>query len=262
MLLLISIFILSVIVPVGVGMLAHRRGMSLHGGPIGWGQAAAERFGSVGGAAVVFIVGMVVTTAVSLGLGFVAKAIENSVDKPTFHWVLRRVKNGTSFTTANEKLTLIGNNPTVQLVALVSVIILAFAYRHRWWIPALSILGAVEAEKYLQKFLGKVVDRGHPPTTLGTYPSGGVGRILAIYGTIIVLVIFLQPSMTRAWRAGLWTGVVTAAAIEAFSRVYLSKHWLTDALFGLPFGALLMLTNVAAVAALVTQRAGSARVTR
>jgi hypothetical protein len=60
----------------------------------------------------------------------------------------------------------------------------------------------------------------------------------------------------------LWTGIVTAALIEAFTRVYLSKHWLTDAMFALPFGALLMLTNVAAISAFAQLATNRRRYTR
>ena len=251
--LLVVLFVLCVVAPIGAGVLAHRRGASLVGGPAAWGSRAAQRFGPVGGAAGVLVVGALGTAVVCLGLGFLAKAVEHGVDRPVFDWVHPRV-GANRFTSANEKLTLIGNNPIVQLVSLVAIIVLAAAYRRRWWLPVLAIGVAVLSEKYLQKFLGKTVDRGHPPTTLGTFPSGGVGRILAVYGTIAVLVIVLAPTLSRAWRAGLWTGVVTAAVIEAFTRVYLSKHWLTDALFGLPFGALLMLTLGTATFALVTTR--------
>jgi hypothetical protein len=150
---------------------------------------------------------------------------------------------------------LIGNNPITELVCLMAFIILACAYKRRWWLPAFGIAGAFIGEKYLQKFLARAIHRGHPPSTLGTYPSGGVGRILAVYGAIMILVIILMPLLSRAWRAGLWTGVVTAAVIESFTRIYLSKHWLTDAVFGLPFGLLLLLTNVAAISALAYPRA-------
>jgi hypothetical protein len=247
--LLIFCFVLAVVVPIAVGVVAHRAGWSLAGGPLAWGAAAARRFGRAGGTLLIVVVGWVVTIAVGLALGFLAKSLQSSVDEPIFNWVHPRVPGGSEFTTLNAKLTLIGNLPIIQLVVLVAGIVLAFAYRRRWWLPVIALLVALFGEKYLQKLLGKVVDRGHPPTTLGTYPSGGVGRILAIYGVVMVLVIVLQPRLSRAWRAGLWTGVATAAVVEAFTRVYLSKHWFTDALFGLVFGTLLLLTHVAAVSA-------------
>jgi hypothetical protein len=74
--------------------------------------------------------------------------------------------------------------------------------------------------------------------------------LLGVYAPIVILAIMVIPRLSRAWRAGLWTGLATAGVIEAFTRVYLSKHWFTDALFALPFGTLLLLTNVAAITAL------------
>jgi hypothetical protein len=254
--LLVVFFVVALVLPIGVGVLAHRRGLSVRGGPQAWGEAAAGRFGRVPGAALVFVVGMAATAVVSLGFGFLAKAIEHSVDRPVFNWVFPRVQDTVfdylpnKFTEAQDKLTMMGSNANTQLVGVFAAIILAFAYRRRWWLPPIAIGVVYAGEKYLQRFLAKVVDRGHPPTTAGTFPSGGVGRILAVYGTIVILVILLQPRLSRGWRAGLWTGLVTAACVESFTRVYLSKHWLTDAVFGLPFGAMLLLTNVAAVCAL------------
>lgn len=247
---LIIAFAVTVVVSIVAGMLAHRRSWAAFGGgPTAWGEAAGRRFGAIGGAVLVAIVGWVVVTCVGLALGFLAKALEDSVDKPTFRWISPRVHDN-AFTRLNEKLTYMGNNPIVQIVVLVAVIVLVCAYKRRWWIPIVGIGGAYFGEHYLQKLLARVVHRGHPPTSAGTFPSGGVGRILAVYGAIIVLVIILQPALSRAWKAGLWTGVATAAVIECFTRVYLSKHWLTDAVFGLPFGALLLLTNAAAIASL------------
>jgi hypothetical protein len=252
--LLVVCFVLAVLVTIGAGILAHRYSANVFGGPTAWGAAAARRLGAIPGAIVVALIGWAVVAGTGLAMGLAARHLEHSVDRPVYKWITPRVSDN-KFTRANEKLTLIGNNPIIEIVCLIAFVILAFAYKRRWWIPAFAIAGAFLGEKYLQKFLAKEIHRGHPPTTLGTYPSGGVGRILAVYGAIMILVILLLPLLSRAWRAGLWTGVVTAAVVEAFTRIYLSKHWLTDAVFGLPFGALLLLTNVAAISALAYTRA-------
>lgn len=259
MALLIAIFVASVLITIGAGIIAHRRAASVFGGPTVWGTAAARRVGPVPAAILIALGGWAIVVILALPLGFLAKHLERSVDLPVFNWVSPHVSatwlNGlplteSEFTHLNEKLTNMGANAITQVVCLIALILLACMYKKRWWIPACGIAGAYFSEHYIQKFLAKVVDRGHPPTTLGTFPSGGVGRILAVYGAILILVIILMPTLSRAWRAGLWTGLTTAAVIEAFTRIYLAKHWLTDAVFALPFGALFLLTNVAAISAL------------
>jgi hypothetical protein len=249
---LVIVFVAVVAATMSVGVVAHRRAWSAWGGPSAWGGAIARRFGAIPAMLIVAIVGYAVTFVVSLALGFLAKAVQDAVDEPTFKWVQARVQDN-AFTRLNEKLTYMGNNPIVQLVCLVAVIVLACAYNRRWWLPLLGVCGAYFGERYTQKALARIVDRGHPPTSQGTFPSGGVARVLAVYGTVVVLVLILDPQLSRAWRAGLWTGVATASFVEAFTRVYLSKHWLTDAVFAVPIGALLMLTNVAAVSALAAE---------
>ncbi len=56
------------------------------------------------------------------------------------------------------------------------------------WIPPLALVATYGTEKYIQTALSRVVDRGHPPTTLGTYPSGGCARLLAVWGVSLVLI--------------------------------------------------------------------------
>lgn len=246
--LLVLLFVVCLVTPIAVGVLAHRRGWTVAGGLAAWGAAARARFGRVGATVIVLLAGYAVTFLVSLGLGKLAKHLQPSVDVPVFNWVYSRVNPSGSgaFTALNAKLTLFGLGSNDWLIALTAAIVLAFAYRRRWWLPVGAMVIAFYGERYVQRALKHTVHRGHPPTTLGTYPSGGVGRIFAIYGMVIALVILISPRLTRAWRAGLWTGVVTAGVVEAYTRVYLSKHWFTDAAFGLVFGALLLLTHATA----------------
>lgn len=250
MVVLVVVLVIVFVGSVGAAVALHRHPLSVAGGPTGWGRAARARFGAVGGPAVVLALGWALTLAVGLGLGFLAKALQSSVDVPVFHWVHSRVGPG-HFATANAKFTLTGNTPTTELVTLFAVVLLAAAYgRRAWWLPTAGMILFFFSERYLQKILGSVVDRGHPPTTLGTYPSGGVCRILAVYGGILALTIALHPGLRRGWRHGLWAGLVITAILEAYTRVSLSLHWFTDALFALPVGTLMLLTNAAAVGAM------------
>lgn len=249
MLVMVVILVLCVAVTAGLGVVVYRRGWTLsHGGPSGFGRAAARRFGAVPAAATILVGGTVVAFVLSLPIGYLAKALEGPLDKPAYRFAARHVHGG-RFHALNEKLTVFGNNSEIQLLCLIAVILLACAYRRHWWVPV-SLVGLMfYLERYAQRGLAKIVHRGHPPSTLGTYPSGGVARILAVYGMVLLLSMVLLPALSRAWRAGLLTAVGMAAVIEAYTRWYLAKHWLTDALGGLTFGYLLFAVAAAAVGA-------------
>lgn len=254
MFLLVAIFIVVALgVPIATGILVLRQGGLRTGGPVAWGRSAAQRFGRVTGAVVYAVAGWATVIVAGLGLGFLAKHLENSVDWPIFHYAYWRVSNNV-FTSANTKLTTIGGNSNTELIVFFSIVILGCVYKRRWWIPTICISLAFILEKYTQSMLGKVVDRGHPPTTLGTFPSGGVSRILAVYSVVLFLAILAAPRLTRAWRVGLWTGLATAAVVEAYTRVYLSLHWFTDAAFALVLGTLMLIANVGAAAALAYEQ--------
>jgi undecaprenyl-diphosphatase len=208
--------------------------------------------------AAVFLVGTAAVLGAGIGLGFAAKALELPVDKPVYRWVYAQVHyvgaaGHSLWTKVNEKFTLTGDNPTVQLVVLFAAVVLGVAYRRRWWLPVVALLGTYLTEKYVQKICASVVDRGSPPldwehhATYGTYFSGGVARIITIYGMTLLLIMLRMPSLSRAWRIGLWTGLATTAVAEGYTRVYLSQHWLTDVLGGLVVGTLLLAVCSAAV---------------
>ena len=247
------IFVLAVAAVVAVGVAAYRQAWSLPGGgPSQWGRTAAARVGAIPATVAILVGGGLAATALSLPVGFLAKALESPVDKPSLSFALNHVRPDSKFTSLNLKLTVFGNNGQIQLICLVAVILLAFAWRRNWWVPVVLVVAVFYLERYSQRSLASIVDRGHPPTSLGTFPSGGVGRILSVYGLVLVLILALLPTLSRAWRAGLFTGLAVAAVVEGYTRWYLSKHWLTDAVGAILFGYLLLAVAAAAAAALTS----------
>ncbi|QNE48073.1 hypothetical protein F1C58_14990 [Glaciihabitans sp. INWT7] len=199
-------------------------------------------------------VGSVVSILVLIPIGVVAKALQQGLDLPVFTWTHGLVVPGSAFTKFNTYVTSLGDRSTVDLICVIAALILCFAYRQRWWIPLVAITVTFFVQHEGQLLLARLLARDLPPVAnAGTFPSGGVSRMLADYGVIIVLVILLIGTVSRQWRAGLWIGLGTFAAIEGFTRGYLSLHWLTDILAGYVFGWLLFVTFTTAVAALETR---------
>jgi membrane-associated phospholipid phosphatase len=115
-------------------------------------------------------------------------------------------------------------------------------------------------DHYTTLGLRHVFHRLGPPTSpLGTYPSGGCDRCIVFYGLIAYL---LWHAFSGRRTTAIWAAAVVAALgfNEAYSRVYLSLHWLTDALSGLIYGVLLLIAFIMAVRVAggrpVPQRAG------
>jgi MYXO-CTERM domain-containing protein len=213
-------------------------------------------------AGLALVAGWGITLAIGWGLGRIAHALQGSVDWPVFNWfndnqvggvwVAHGVGTG-SWNTAWWKITKMGGAPQTQVIALVGAGVLGLAWairRRRWWVPILAILVGYCTEKYGQIILQDVVHRGHPPTTLGTFPSGGCARIIVIYGLIILLTLRLFNAKSRR----LWVGGCALTgffvSIEVFSRTYNLEHWITDVAGGLAFGSLLLASMCGAVAIL------------
>ena len=112
-----------------------------------------------------------------------------------------------------------------------------------------TLAALIVADHFTTLALRHVFHRLGPPTSpLGTYPSGGADRCIVFYGLIAYL-LWREFSGRRA--TAIWAAAAVAALgfNEAFSRVYLSKHWLTDAVSGLLYGGLLLAGFILAVRA-------------
>jgi hypothetical protein len=210
--------------------------------------------GLVAAGAFVLLAGAGLTFALGWPLGKLAHGVEGRVDKPVFRWFSEHVQPG-AFSSLQSVLTQMGNRPEIKAIAVVAAVALAVAWRRRWWVPVVMIAAAFVLEKYVQSGLSKVVLRGHPPTTHGTYPSGGCARLISMYGTILYLAL-------RTWRPALWvrgllwTLLAEAAWFEAYARTYRLEHWFTDVLGGWIVGSLLLLTFALTASALAGPRTG------
>src|SRR5436853_214194 len=69
-----------------------------------------------------------------------------------------------------------------------------------------------------------LVHRGHPPTTLGTWPSGGMARVMVVYGLVIFFVVLrYAPARARAWAIG-GSVLMLAESVQGYARLDNLEH--------------------------------------
>lgn len=205
--------------------------------------AAVARFGRPALALCAYACGIGVIILICWPAGLLAHAGQGSIDWPVFRWFeARQVAN---WSHVWRILTNVGMPRLTQAVTLTAAIFfgVVWAVRRRpWWVPVLVFPVAYLTVKYLQIFLQDVVHRGHPPTTLGTYPSGGCARVILIYGLVVLATLMWRwPHDRRAWMIG---GSIVASlwSIQAYARIYNLEHWITDVVGGTIFGLLALAT--------------------
>ncbi len=189
-----------------------------------------------------------VIVAVFWPVGLLAHRLENAIDWPVLLWVTDRRSPG--FEDFNWWYTTLGDRDPLKIVVVVAAVLFAPFWRKRFWIPLVAILVSFPLEQYVQAILAGMVNRGHPPTGLGSYPSGGIARVVMTFGAI-ALFIALTWQLSRRWHVLLGTVVLIMASYEGYSRIYTQKHWLTDVISGLIFGPALFLGYALAVGILV-----------
>ncbi|MGH3392708.1 MAG: phosphatase PAP2 family protein [Actinomadura sp.] len=209
---------------------------------------AVATLGPLGGFVLFLGAGVFLTAGVNIALGEALARLEDPVDWPTFHWVERIQQQ--DWAQLMNTIGQMGNIPESRVVGVVAAIALMFVAPSRRWVPPLLIGTVIVVQKYAQAGVGKIVDRGHPPTTLGTFPSGGCSRAIAIFGVIVFLVLAYTGANRRLRGIG-WGTVATLAFVEGYTRTYLNKHWVTDVLGGWIFGAMLLAAVVFAGRALL-----------
>jgi membrane-associated phospholipid phosphatase len=163
----------------------------------------------------------------------------NGIDEPAAHWLAGHRELW--LTTALKGITLLGNSPTVAIVA---VLVTAFVvWRSGTWLPAvLGLIGAGGIGLVIVT-AKTVVGRRRPASPFAlitedgfSFPSG--------HATGTAAVALLCAWMLSRWAIASWPGRVAAWSIAigvtgavGFSRIYLGVHYVSDVLAGWLLGA-------------------------
>lgn len=211
---------------------------------------ASAELGRITVAVITVLAGSGGIIAILWSLGWPVKVFETRFDHPIFEWFQQRQDDG--WGKIWRVITNIGSLDLTQAITVIGAVVLAVLYaKRRWWVP-LSILPiAYVLEKTMQDLLLLVVDRGHPPTTLGSFPSGGCARVVLIYGLIAFFLLRRFDAGPRLTALGVAL-VAFAETLQAYARIVNLEHWFTDVVAGFVFGVLLLSTCIAA--ALVLDR--------
>lgn len=226
-----------------------------------YGRGSVVAIGRVATGAVVALAGWACVIIAGWLLGLGAHRLQNAVDWPGFRWWQAHYLTG-SWHRVWWTLTNIGSPTVTQILTVAGAVVLGALYyaRPQWWAPPVILLISYLAEKYSQTILKLVVNRGHPPTTHGTWPSGGMGRLIDVYGLILYfLILRFWPQSRRAWACGA-SVLALAASVQAYARLNNLEHWTTDVVGGAIYGTLLLLTFVLAHRALTAPMVPIARV--
>lgn len=213
-------------------------------------SVASAELGRITVAAITLLAGSGGIIAVLWSLGWPVKIFETRVDHPIFEWFQQRQDEG--WGKIWRVITNIGSLDLTQALTVIGAVALAALYaKRRWWVPLGILPVAYVLEKTMQDLLLLVVDRGHPPTTLGSFPSGGCARVILIYGLIAFFLLRRFDAGPRLTALGVAL-VAFAETLQAYARIVNLEHWFTDVVAGVVFGVLLISTCIAA--ALVLDR--------
>lgn len=193
---------------------------------------------------------LTVVTGIMYALGRVVPHLQ-PLDWIVFRWIAAHQTDG--FTAVMSVVTQMGNKYQCWVVSAVLVVVYALVAPRRRWV-ALLVLGAmIVLQHYQQVGIADVIQRGHPPDSGGTFPSGASARVAAIYGTGLFLILRTLGVSRRVW-AGVWALIAVLMFVEGWSRVYLNAHWVGDVPPGWLNGVLMLLGFVFAAWNLVPVR--------
>lgn len=196
--------------------------------------------------AVLVIAASGLTALLCVLMGYLAVMSLSGLDIYLYRWLAANYVAHSPMTTAISTFTQLGDPLPMLIQACVAGMVFAGLVKKQRWLPLLIFPAAMASEWCVQKVVEYVVGRSSPSPGGGTWPSGGTARFVLIYGLAFV---FLHL-MRRPGRLGVWISVSVVTiltAAEAYTRLYLLKHWPTDIAGGLIIGGLLLATFCVAI---------------
>jgi len=168
-----------------------------------------------------------------------------SIDEPIVRWTSSHQVR--IWAAVMRRLDKVGNTWTTWGAAGTAAVCLAVTWPRQKWLPPATLGAAILVDHYATIALRHRFGRPGPPGSPGgTYPSGGCDRVVLFYGLIGHL-LWREFSGTPRGKVCLVGTVAALSFNEAYGREYLSKHWFTDIVSGLFYGAVLLGPFIAAV---------------
>jgi hypothetical protein len=168
-----------------------------------------------------------------------------SIDEPIVRWTSSHQVR--IWAAVMRRLDKVGNTWTTWGAAGTAAVCLAVTWPRQKWLPPATLGAAILVDHYATIALRHKFGRlGPPGSPGGTYPSGGCDRVVLFYGLIGHL-LWREFSGTPRGKVCLVGTVAALSFNEAYGREYLSKHWFTDIVSGLFYGAVLLGPFIAAV---------------
>ncbi|MDQ2877115.1 MAG: phosphatase PAP2 family protein [Actinomycetota bacterium] len=168
-----------------------------------------------------------------------------AIDRPIYTWTTHHWVH--PWFRVMDRLTKIGDTWTCWAAAATASVCLSVTWRTKRWLPPVVLAACIVVDHFTTQALRHTFHRvGPPDSPFGTYPSGGCDRTVLFFGLIAYL-LWREFSGRRS--TAVWAGAAVAALgfNEAYSRIYLTLHWFTDALSGLLYGALLLAVFIIAI---------------
>ena len=203
--------------------------------------------------------GAIQLAAISLAAGVLSYRVMELIGRPVVKYGLKIDEPIERWTRSHQirtwakvmlRFNTIGSSWTTWAATGSAGACLAMSWSRQKWLPPSLLASVILVDKYTTKALRHHFRRLGPPTSpLGTYPAGGPERVVLFTG-LIANMLWREFSGTERGKV-LALGVIGALAFNmTYCRWYLNKHWATDIMSGLVYGAVMYAPFAVAIRAI------------